>query len=388
MWSFVIQQVTIHVVLIQLVFFSHSFQKARLACSHLFTIHMTVKFSISTEERSDMLFRLFTVLFVVSILTIALSSLDVRKNALIYGAIYCFSTGILSWMFIDLGDLIICNNQQKRFPFTYKRYLFAILGVIIGTTLGFLIGDLFSNWALLTSKPKYFVTWIAINGLITFAAIWFFGQRHRQKIEEKLSYESRLKLLQSQLEPHMLFNTLANLRALVITDTAQATQMLDSIVSYMRAIVSGSRATMHPLREEFERLDDYLDLMKLRMGERLNYTLYLCPELDDHLVPPFILQPLVENAIKHGLEPKLEGGRIFVIANIERNMVSLEVNDTGVGASKEDLINTKGFGWAQVSERLVATYGQKSTINLIASHEYNTSARITFPYLAAESSDE
>ena len=91
--------------------------------------------------------------------------------------------------------------------------------------------------------------------------------------------------------------------------------MLDRIVDYMRATLGGSRAVMHPLRKEFERLDDYLDLMKLRMGDRLNYTMYLCPELDDHLVPPFILQPLVENAIKHGLEPKVEGGRIFIIGD-------------------------------------------------------------------------
>jgi sensor histidine kinase YesM len=203
-----------------------------------------------------------------------------------------------------------------------------------------------------------------------------------------MSYESRLKLLESQLEPHMLFNTLANLRALVQSDKVLATQMLDRIVSYMRAIVSGSRETMHSLREEFERLDDYLDLMKLRMGERLNYTLYLSPELDKHLVPPFILQPLVENAIKHGLESKVEGGRIFVVATIERNMVALEVNDTGIGANKEDLRNTKGFGWSQISERLVATYGDQATINLVALDGYNTSAKITFPYVEVESSLE
>jgi Histidine kinase len=349
---------------------------------------MIFKFSISSEERADMLFRLFTVWLIVAIMTMVLSSLDERNQALIFHGMYCFFIGTLMWLFIDVGDLIIFKTQQRKFPYTGGRYIFAIAGVLTGTFIGFLIGDWYSNWGLLRNKPRYFFTWVIINTLITYAMIQFFAQLHRHRAEKKQSYESRLRLLESQLEPHMLFNTLANLRALVISDTVQATQMLDSIVSYMRAIVSGSRATMHPLREEFERLDDYLDLMKLRMGERLNYTLYLCPELDDHPVPPFILQPLVENAIKHGLEPKLEGGRIFVIANIERNMVSLEVNDTGVGANKEDLINTKGFGWAQVSERLSTTYGQSSTINLVASHEYNTSARIKFPYVETESFDE
>jgi LytS/YehU family sensor histidine kinase len=254
--------------------------------------------------------------------------------------------------------------------------------------LGFVVGDWYSKWGLLENKPRYFFTWVIINTLITYAMIQFFALQQRHRATKKQSYESRLKLLESQLEPHVLFNTLANLRALVATDTVQATQMLDSIVSYMRAIVSGSRAKMHPLIEEFARLNDYLDLMKIRMGDRLHYTLYLCPELDNHPVPPFILQPLVENAVKHGLEPKVEGGRIFIMATIEGKMVSLEVNDTGVGTNKEDIAKTKGFGWAQVSERLLATYGISSALNLLISDEYNTSAKITFPFVPKEGAFE
>jgi sensor histidine kinase YesM len=222
--------------------------------------------------------------------------------------------------------------------------------------------------------------WAALNVVLTFVFVEYVNLRHLHKENQLSTNEARLKLLESQLEPHMLFNTLANLRALIQTDTEFATKMLDRIVDYMRATLGGSRATMHTLREEFERLDDYLDLMKLRMGERLNYTLYLCPELDNYLVPPFILQPLVENAIKHGLEPKIEGGRIFIVATIEGKMVSLEVNDTGTGANKDDLLNAKGFGWMQVSERLIATYGEKATINLVALEGYKTSAKISFPY--------
>lgn len=365
---------------------SHSFNRSAITRS--ITLAMPFNFSISAEERSDMLFRLFTVWLIVAIMTMVLSSLDERKEALMFHGTYCFFIGTLMWLFIDVGDLIIFNTQQRKFPYTGGRYIFAIAGVLTGTFIGFLIGDWYSNWGLLRNKPRYFFTWVIINSLITYAMIQFFAQLHRHRAEKKMSYESRLKLLESQLEPHMLFNTLANLRALVATDTVQATQMLDSIVSYMRAIVSGSRAKMHPLVEEFARLNDYLDLMKLRMGDRLNYTLYLCPELDDHPVPPFILQPLVENAIKHGLEPKVEGGRIFIMATIEGMMVSLEVNDTGVGANKEDIATTKGFGWAQVSERLLATYGKSSVLNLEISDEYSTSTKITFPYVSKESAFE
>lgn len=345
---------------------------------------MIFKFSIPNEERSDMLFRLFTVWFIVALMTIVLSSLDERNEALIFHGTYCFSIGTLMWLFIDVGDFLVFNTQQRKFPHTRKRYFFATIGVLAGTLIGFWIGDWYSNWELLQNKPKYLLTWVVINNLITYAMIRFFALQHRNKADKKLSYESRLKLLESQLEPHMLFNTLANLRALVVSDTVQATHMLDRIVSYMRAIVNGSRATMHTLNEEFERLDDYMDLMKLRMGERLNFSLYLSPELNNYLVPPFILQPLVENAIKHGLEPKVEGGRIFIVANVEGKMVSLEVSDTGTGTKQDDLIETNGFGWSHVAERLTATYGDKAAINLVAIDGYSTCVKVTLPYNETE----
>jgi LytS/YehU family sensor histidine kinase len=345
---------------------------------------MIFKFSITAEERTDMIIRLFTVWFIVALTTIALSSLDEHSEALIFHGTYCFSIGTLMWLFVDFGDLIVFDNQQRKFPYTRIRYVFATAGAMAGTFIGFLIGDWYSNWGLLQHKPRYLITWLAINILITYAMICFFSMQHRQREDKKQSFESRLKLLESQLEPHMLFNTLANLRALVVSDTVRATQMLDRIVSYMRAIVHGSRKTMHTLSDEFDRLADYMDLMKLRMGERLIFSLYLSPELNNYLVPPFILQPLVENAIKHGLEPKVEGGRIFIVATIEGKMISLEVNDTGTGTKQDDLIETKGFGWSHVAERLKATYGDKATINLVAIDGYSTCAKVTLPYVETE----
>ena len=101
----------------------------------------------------------------------------------------------------------------------------------------------------------------------------------------------------------MLFNTLANFRALIGTDPARATHMLDSLIDYLRAKLQASRATHHSLQNEFDRLGDYLALMQVRMGPRLTCALDLPAELADQLVPTLLLQPLVENAIKHGLEP-------------------------------------------------------------------------------------
>ncbi|MEO6292056.1 MAG: histidine kinase, partial [Burkholderiaceae bacterium] len=221
------------------------------------------------------------------------------------------------------------------------------------------------------------------------ATISFFfyanGKSHFLKsaleLSQRQAAESQLKLLESQLEPHMLFNTLANLRVLISTDPERATTMLDHMVAYLRATLGGSRAVMHPLSMEFDRLRDYLELMTIRMGPRLSYALDLPTELANHPVPPLILQPLVENAIKHGLEPKVEGGSIHVTARLEGEQVILEVNDTGVGGvSISQPRDTTGFGLTQVAERLTNTYGSLGTINFIANKSYNTSARVIFPY--------
>lgn len=343
-------------------------------------------FSIPTEERKNMLHRLWLVWFISLVFTAVI--LLERGTYPAWQAIFGFCNGTLLWLLVDVGDCLIFQNAGKRFPIHAKRYFYMAFACVAANYLAFGISDWLTNTSLLTTRWFQAACWAALNTVLTFIFIEYINLRHRHKENQLSTNEARLKLLESQLEPHMLFNTLANLRALIQTDTEFATKMLDRIVDYMRATLGGSRATMHTLREEFERLDDYLDLMKLRMGERLHYALYLCPELDNYLVPPFILQPLVENAIKHGLEPKVEGGRIFITATIDGNMVSLEVNDTGAGANKEDIAKTKGFGWAQVSERLLATYGTSSALNLVLSDEYNTSAKITFPFVSKESTFE
>jgi LytS/YehU family sensor histidine kinase len=177
--------------------------------------------------------------------------------------------------------------------------------------------------------------------------------------------EARLKLLEAQLEPHMLFNTLANLRALIGADPRQAQEMLDHMIAYLRATLSASRTTTHSLQAEFDRLGDYLELMAVRMGPRLDYSLQLPPELAQHPVPALLLQPLVENSIRHGLEPKVDGGRVTVSARREDGQLVLEVTDTGAGPSAETAPG-KGFGMNQVRERLATLHGAAARIDFAA----------------------
>jgi sensor histidine kinase YesM len=209
--------------------------------------------------------------------------------------------------------------------------------------------------------------------------------RAQQAALERDATLARLALLQSQLEPHMLFNTLANLRVLIELDPPRAQAMLDRLIAFLRATLSASRAqAAHPLSSEFERLADYLALMGMRMGERLSVALDLPQELRPLPVPPLLLQPLVENAIRHGLEPKVEAGRIAVSARREGGALLLSVRDTGIGLDAASAASTRGtgFGLQQVRERLSTQFGEHAHLTVAPADddEGGTLAVIRLPW--------
>lgn len=171
---------------------------------------------------------------------------------------------------------------------------------------------------------------------------------------------------------------------LIGADPARAQAMLDRLIAFLRATLNASRSgEMHALAAEFERLADYLALMAVRMGPRLVVRLDLPEELRAAAVPPLLLQPLVENAIRHGLEPQVEGGRIAVAARRDGERLLLEVRDTGVGLSSPASQQVGGtrFGLTQVRERLAALYGSKARLTLdgAADAEGGALARIELP---------
>jgi signal transduction histidine kinase len=183
---------------------------------------------------------------------------------------------------------------------------------------------------------------------------WFFWSRQRAAELERGRIEAQLKLLQAQIEPHFLFNTLANLDALIATDPARARVMLGHLNDYLRATLAAARKERNSLEEEFALLRNYLEVLAIRMGARLRYELALPEALASRQVPPMLLQPLVENAVKHGLEPKVEGGSVKVSAHEERGRLVLEVADTGLG---EHGSGGSGVGLANLRERLAAAFG-------------------------------
>jgi signal transduction histidine kinase len=186
------------------------------------------------------------------------------------------------------------------------------------------------------------------------AGTWFFWSRHKAAELERGRIEAQLRLLQAQIEPHFLFNTLANLDALIATDPARARLMLGHLNDYLRATLAAARKERNSLEEEFALLRNYLEVLAIRMGARLTYELALPDTLAAAQVPPMLLQPLVENAVKHGLEPKVEGGSVKVSAHEERGRLVLEVADTGLG---EHGGGGSGVGLANLRERLAAAFG-------------------------------
>ena len=298
--------------------------------------------------------------------------------------VYSLATGLSSWLIIDGSRFFIDVKSPFGFPRGWRGVLIIFLGVCFGFVVGTLAGDAYSGrstFGLLPNQPLFILYLFLFTASMGAGVSYFFYASGKSSyLQRELATsrqqatEAQLKLLQSQLEPHMLFNTLANLRALIGTDPARATVMLDHLIDYLRATLSASRAIRHSLADEFDRLQDYLALMQVRMGSRLAYTLDLPPELATQAVPTLLLQPLVENAIKHGLEPKIEGGSVAVSARREGENIVLDVTDNGVG-----LEDGTGFGLAQVRERLQATYGSQAAIYLGAGHAGFTKASITFP---------
>ena len=286
-------------------------------------------------------------------------------EALVYS--YAISTAI--WLITD-PLRIAARGWLRLTPPNYwvlnlRTMVWLFVGSVTGYALGTWVGDTYANvstFSLLAESPKRFWGFLASSLAISLGFLFFFYQREKALSLQRQATEARLRLLETQLEPHMLFNTLANLRALIAVDPDKAVDMLDRLNGYLRATLRASRSgeidqRPHTLQDEFDRLGDYLELMAVRMGPRLRYTLTLPPPLAAHPLPALLLQPLVENAIRHGLEPHVEGGEITVEARSEGNELVLTVNDTGAGCTGEPSANGSGFGLTQVRERLTTAFG-------------------------------
>ncbi len=307
--------------------------------------------------------------------------------------VYAYAISTFIWLFTDLLRFALKTALQAQpphyWPPAWRASLLLLVGIPLGYVLGTLVGDAYAGWStwdLWHLNPIRFASLLVTSAAISAAFVAFFYQRAKAQSLAIEITQAQLMLLQSQLEPHMLFNTLANLRTLVQHDPARALPMLDRLIDFLRATLSGSRQATQPLQQEFDRLADYLNLMQLRMGSRLSFALNLPVHLAAQAVPSLILQPLVENCIRHGLEPQVQAGHIEVSALQVNDQLVLRVQDTGQCVqlppppTHDNTPPTSvSYGLQHVRQRLHTLYGERAQMRLSVVQPHGLCVSLQWP---------
>lgn len=259
--------------------------------------------------------------------------------------------GILSWSFLYL-------LHGEAFPHYYRRVFshIAVFGVVFGVPI---IYFFMAREKLAESEKK------------------IQDEKIKRLTMENEAAMTSLRLLQAQIEPHFLFNTLSNVIMLFDIDIKKAKKMLIDVNEYLRISLDRTRQEMITLSQELDLVRQYLDIFRIRMGKRLSFKIEDRTGLDEFLFPPLIIQPLVENAIKYGLEPKVDGGRITIECRCEDSMVVIEISDTGCGLEKNG--GKGGIGIDNVSRRLTSIYGQNASLSLTPNRPCGLKAVIKVP---------
>ncbi len=212
-------------------------------------------------------------------------------------------------------------------------------------------------------------------------------ERAAQAAATRDALEARLTLLNAQIEPHFLYNTLAHVSALIRDDPPAAQAMLESLIGWLRSASRNMARPIVPLADEIDSVRGYLAVMQRRMGERLRVRFEIAPDLPAVMLPPASLQPLVENAIKHGLEPSTAGGEIVIRAQRDGGTVCIEVADSGVGfRDGASATPAGGTGLANVRERLRLVYDGRARLTLDAPASGGAIARLTIDLAPARNS--
>lgn len=243
--------------------------------------------------------------------------------------------GILFGAFISGKDLFFYLPERS----------FLIVQVVILTVMG---GSLFRF--IITSQER-----------IRLARERIQAEKIKRLTIEKKVVETNLRLLQAQIEPHFLFNTLSNILSLLDTDVTRGKSMINDLIAYLRISLCKSREEMATIGQEMEMIRAYLNIFKIRMGERLSFAIDFPDALRRVPFPPMLIQPLVENAIQHGLEPRIQGGAIRIAASALPGTLRIEVADSGLGFHGN---SHWGVGLTNIKERLDTLYDGMASLRL------------------------
>ena len=289
----------------------------------------------------------------------------------------------------DLGWRVFGVARVQAFG-TLQRIAFFCGVPLLGTLLAWPVGMALAGYDIVgliaRQEPNNMAASILLALLISFLFYLFFAMKNGQIAAERRATEARLKLLQGQIEPHFLFNTLANVASLMEHDTPRARLMLETFVDYLRASLGSLRVAGHTLGDELTLVEAYLRIIQIRMDTRLAYRIDVQDALRAFALPALTLQPLVENAVQHGLEPKIEGGTVTVTARLENRQLVLTVTDDGLGLATAPTRPQRGGGsgtaLANIRERLSEAHGSAAALTVTARTAGGVRAMLTLPSTA------
>jgi sensor histidine kinase YesM len=293
---------------------------------------------------------------------------------------------------LSICTCVLIAHRFFEYAGPVLKALLVAAALIIGSLGGSYLGSIVSGMSPDILFEKHGLIQLLFLGVIFGSIItYFFSSREQiaesqariqeEKIKrltsENKAAEANLKLLQAQIEPHFLFNTLSNVLSLLDTDPQKGKSMLLDFIQYLRASLSKLRKEQATLGQEIEMIHAYLNIIEVRMGKRLNYKIDLSEKLEAISFPPMLLQPLVENAVKHGLEPRIDGGEIIISGAEKDGVLRLEVADNGIGFKEE---RESGMGLSNVRERLHALYGESGRLILSENQPHGVKATIEVPH--------
>jgi len=292
--------------------------------------------------------------------------------------------------FVGLAILLVygwLERWPRGLPVWLPRTVLRLLAIVIVTPLATAAALIITGggnrheFVMFIAVAILFAPWIAIGSILrqrdAFAreqALEF--ELVRSEFERRES-DARLRLLQAQVEPHFLFNTLANVQALVDSGSPQASQVLTSLIAYLRAAVPRMHSRSASVENEVDLVRAYLELMRMRIPDRLQFAIHLDPGAARLQCPPMTLLTLVENAVRHGIDPGEAGGRIDVDVWLRGARCVMRVTDTGVGLNKGS--HGLGTGLSTLRERLKLAFGGDARLELTEVAPHGVCAEISFP---------
>ena len=302
--------------------------------------------------------------------------------------------------FLALAAFSLFEQWPRRLPRWLARWALQIIGVVIAVPLGAWLAywlttgghpDLVNNklravgFGMLFFEGVLFGPWIALGALVRQREAFTRNQALAFELErselERNALDARLRLLQAQVEPHFLFNTLANVQELVDARSPQASNVLRSLIAYLRAAIPRLHEPTTTLGQEMQLVRAYLELMHMRIPDRLQFNLQIDDAATGLTCPPLTVLTLVENAVRHGIDPSEEGGRIDVQVSVRDGRCIVRVSDTGVGLRSSQ--HRSGTGLSTLRERLQLAFGSDAQLRLSEIEPHGVSAKLNFPARSA-----